>query len=464
MLTWISKLLYFAILWALIGYIALHSFIWSTSFHLWIFPLFAIALLPLYDMLHETIRCDSDYKARHNPLVFWSTLGIILLVLLWVYLAWFDSPLIYILAYMWLSIYYRCDTRIFFLGALWIFAFVALSLLLDAQQYAESLSIIAYYFLVAGVILQIIDSFWSQKQTTQNTLERNSSTPKLPQNLSKNTISTIIYAWFIVLTLWLLEWFILQTLSFLWIVTGLYYLLYSIWKFYWFRLDYAAERRGLRDITALRLFALGYAVFLILFSLLLNSSSLGSQSFGSYHILVSVVYLFIGMLLFLDIPFLQNKKNWVYNSLSFAVLLWLIWVLGYNSFFSIPQASAPISSSEEESEQIIPDPVVVLDEEIIDDQVPEQQEMVPVSQEYTLISGLREWSVGSWVSDLQEVLSLAWYYQWDINGEFDEDVRIALRSALIESCDWPESTQWIFGPQSKECIDEMLIPIKLATN
>jgi len=64
------------------------------------------------------------------------------------------------------------------------------------------------------------------------------------------------------------------------------------------------------------------------------------------------------------------------------------------------------------------------------------------------------------VTNLKQVLASLEYYDGEINNLFDESLRTSLRSALIGECDWPESTTGIFGPQAKECIDnlEILIP------
>ena len=98
-------------------------------------------------------------------------------------------------------------------------------------------------------------------------------------------------------------------------------------------------------------------------------------------------------------------------------------------------------------------------EELISDEVPLQETRL-VSQVYAINPGLSVWSEDGSVTNLKQVLASLEYYDGEINNLFDESLRTSLRSALIGECDWPESTTGIFGPQAKECIDnlEILIP------
>jgi len=85
-------------------------------------------------------------------------------------------------------------------------------------------------------------------------------------------------------------------------------------------------------------------------------------------------------------------------------------------------------------------------------------ETVFVYELYTLSPGIQLWSITDGVTDLQEVLQVLEYYDWEVTGSFDENTQNALINTLRTECEWPESTRGIFGPQAKECIDNLEIP------
>ena len=63
------------------------------------------------------------------------------------------------------------------------------------------------------------------------------------------------------------------------------------------------------------------------------------------------------------------------------------------------------------------------------------------------------------MTQLQYVLQILGYFTAEASGNFDEETRLALVEALKTECDWPDSTQGIFGPQAKECIDNLEITL-----
>lgn len=108
------------------------------------------------------------------------------------------------------------------------------------------------------------------------------------------------------------------------------------------------------------------------------------------------------------------------------------------------------------------DVVVENPETIFEDtqEVEEIWEVKKVSELYNLQAGMWVWNIGQQVSDLHEVLSLLGYYNGTQKNNYDEATRVSLRNALIEECNWPESTKGIFGPLAKECIDNLEIKDK----
>lgn len=86
-----------------------------------------------------------------------------------------------------------------------------------------------------------------------------------------------------------------------------------------------------------------------------------------------------------------------------------------------------------------------------------------VSEIYSLSSPLSLWQRGESVRLLQEVLQKLGTYSQDISSVFDEYTRETLRTTLIEKCNWPQSTQGIFGPQAKTCLDSLEIEVTNTT-
>ncbi len=62
------------------------------------------------------------------------------------------------------------------------------------------------------------------------------------------------------------------------------------------------------------------------------------------------------------------------------------------------------------------------------------------------------WSAGTEVTKLQEALTLLGYYDGELSGEYDEATKEALTQVLVQRCDWPDTTRWIFWPQAQQCL------------
>ncbi|NDK09544.1 peptidoglycan-binding protein [Candidatus Gracilibacteria bacterium] len=454
MVNWLAKMLYYSVVGSAVGYILTVLIMQPGSFSLGIYPLFAVILLPLVNLLYNTISDDSHSRFDSNLFINICIVGFVALITLGFYVSGFSNPIIYIALYTGVSLYFKLDTRYVFGGALVIFCFVALSLILDSNMYAESLSVLAYYLLVAGVLLQIVESIRDSKNT--DTANQNYQTTPYIYTYDVNTLVSVSSG---ALSILLLEAFVLQSVEFAWIVVIVFYVVFMISKFIGYNIDYTVTRYKPSDITALRVFALSYALFMILYSLLLNGSGIGTVAFGIYHLVVSIVFILGGLVVFFDIPFLDYKKLGVYKSASLLVIVALVAILVYNILFAIPRVAAPEFADDSSLTDVTTEPVQIVDEEIIADQLPGDTVFESVGENYSLTPGLSVGSSGDGVRDLQEVLARAGYYEGEINGTFDEVLRQSLIRALIETCDWPETTQGVFGPQSKECIDTMQIPV-----
>lgn len=65
------------------------------------------------------------------------------------------------------------------------------------------------------------------------------------------------------------------------------------------------------------------------------------------------------------------------------------------------------------------------------------------------------------VLQLQRVLSQLWYYSWVADWVFNFETKLAIYNTLVGRCNWPkDTTKWVFGPQAKQCIDNLYITVE----
>lgn len=157
----ISHFLYFFICMILLSFVLLYQKSGDIGIHVNIFLLFTLVLLPLFDFIFEMFFPQIEFKKimhhkKKSIAVVWLTI-LMLVALLTGYLSgelWIVLAMAYILILWW-------DTRIFFMGALVLFLYIAFFLIFNESALSEKLSVYAYYLLVAGVLMQIIESIKS---------------------------------------------------------------------------------------------------------------------------------------------------------------------------------------------------------------------------------------------------------------------------------------------------------------
>jgi hypothetical protein len=176
-----------------------------------------------------------------------------------------------------------------------------------------------------------------------------------------------------------------------------------------------------------------------------------------YTLVFWILFLCIGIVIFFKIPFPKIRIFNFYNILSIFLICSLLGLLVYKNF-SAPESEKldPIEKVQEEIPEIISN--IIIPDVIISDEAPIQEQEL-VSEIYAISAGLRVGSNGWNVTNLQDVLTELSYFTGALNGIFDENLRVSLRNTLISECDWPESTSGIFGPQAKDCIDNLKILI-----
>lgn len=144
--------------------------------------------------------------------------------------------------------------------------------------------------------------------------------------------------------------------------------------------------------------------------------------------------------------------------LSALLVFSLVWLLAYNNGLGdIIKEKIQTKPIKQEITEEIHLPWIISDEVQIVEEIEYENNFV--FNVYDIEGWLSLWSTGESVSDLQRVLGNLQYFIGEVSGNFDEDTRLALVDTLRWECDWPESTSWIFGPQAKECIDNLEISI-----
>lgn len=152
----ISQFLYFQIACIFVVLIYMYSAFPQGGTWYIIYILLALLLLPLIDtLINSSLSPENKNIFRSASFISW--LAFLLLGLTGLYLFWVMRIEILLLSLIVFLRYYKFGGRIFFISALIIFAYVALSLSVWNNTLAELLSIYAYYFLIAWVMSEVLE-------------------------------------------------------------------------------------------------------------------------------------------------------------------------------------------------------------------------------------------------------------------------------------------------------------------
>ncbi len=270
----------------------------------------------------------------------------------------------------------------------------------------------------------------------------------------------IVYICFILLCISIIVSMLFNTGTvLLWSIVW-FYSIYFLAKLWGFKLNFQISKGSIMRGNGLKFFLITLGGFIVMLTIIFNWFNIELWERNFWYVILSGIYLLLGWVLFFSWDLRLWRLFSVYNILSLFLIWGLVWFLAFqNGFFSFldPVEEKPVIQREEWLE----DPVI-LEPNIISDEVEVVYETKTVSEAYFLNPGLQLWSSGDQVKPLQEVLLNLWYFNEDIDGEFDEPTRLALVNALRDRCWWPESTRGIFGPQAKACIDtlEISVPVE----
>jgi len=277
----------------------------------------------------------------------------------------------------------------------------------------------------------------------------------------KNNIQLIGYGLFILTFIWTVASILSSNGTYMPYICAVFFVLYIVIKFFGFSLDYEIQKSKLRNGNSFRFFLIVFAVYIISLSSILDVFSVEDELKNTYYLSASAIYLALGYAIFFFRWFSFYKRFSLYNLLSLILIACLVSLLVFKYYPRQEQEEIQDGWNTSDTAQEQFDLENIIAEPIISDEVILQTESVLISSQYDIADGLRVWSQWEEVEKLQDVLTSLSFYTGSLSGQFDETTRVWLRNALIASCDWPESTQWIFGPLAKECIDnlEILVPI-----
>ncbi len=87
----------------------------------------------------------------------------------------------------------------------------------------------------------------------------------------------------------------------------------------------------------------------------------------------------------------------------------------------------------------------------------EAGDTVSVKDVFIFQKQLHKGSVSDEVRDLEIVMKKLWYFEWEPDRTFWEQTKASLTQLLQKECWWPETTQWIFWAQARECLYNLKI-------
>jgi len=253
--------------------------------------------------------------------------------------------------------------------------------------------------------------------------------------------------------------------------TWLFLAIFILAKLMWFSSNTHIIKSQTDSFNTLRFFIILYAGFFIVMKYACDAFWVPDTSRVAIYMIASLIYLFSGYILFFDMSkittmishFIFQRFLRPYSVAMTILILWLGWylVIKNNLVSQIGEWVEQFTQSNVPVNQGVILPSVVSNEAVISDNNENSQDIeyenILVSSRYEIQPGLALWSEGESVVFLQTVLWNLQYFLWDVDGEFSEDTRLALVDALRSECDWPDTTRGIFGPQAKECIDNLEI-------
>jgi len=121
--------------------------------------LYTILLIPLFDYLVTVLRQENNIfsfslpKITKKEFVKYMSFGVFLIFL--IFYKKYDFWVVGILSFLVISFLWKWDSRISFFMALMILVYIPIYLIMWEKDFAEKMSIYAYYFLIIWVVVEL---------------------------------------------------------------------------------------------------------------------------------------------------------------------------------------------------------------------------------------------------------------------------------------------------------------------
>lgn len=158
----IARILYFLLFMVFIAFVFIYQKSNDQSVHINIVLLFTFILIPFIDILYSVFAKENTLFQKINTQRA-SGIAIYIVSVLWIALWGYLSLGLLIFLTLLCVLYIRADGRIFFIWALLVFIYVAFYLVFWVSSNAETLSIYAYYLLIAWVLTNILQNIIPSK-------------------------------------------------------------------------------------------------------------------------------------------------------------------------------------------------------------------------------------------------------------------------------------------------------------
>ncbi len=267
-------------------------------------------------------------------------------------------------------------------------------------------------------------------------------------------------------------YFIIFVISFLSLNNDLYKIwtyifisLYFILLFFWYKFDFFITKLKVFSLDFLNVFIIFWSIFYLFIHklfLIYNISWFNNILLWIYFVIFTSFFYF----------FIEKKyiKKFIvdntYYIMFFLFVFILIWSFLYkNWFILVPEEKVVIDSSKIQKEEEILKKLKEQDfQKNKEKEVVIKEVFVRIKEIYEFKNYLNIWHKWDDVKMLQDLLQFMGFYTGEVTWEYDLETKEAVKKMLIEKCDWPDTTLWVFWPKAMECFNNLEIKYGNAIN
>lgn len=279
---------------------------------------------------------------------------------------------------------------------------------------------------------------------------------------------------------WLIFYFFIFVISFLFdtwktfeYTTFVFLSIYILLTFCWYSFNFIVKKINPFSLDFFNVFVFFWSILYIFIHKLINIYWL-----STYNSLITFSIYFIVFISFI-LLFSEKKRlktilvSNTYNILSFIFILILIWVILFKNWtLKLNESSETLWNNSENEEILINTWILsndgnnIIEDEIVKEEIKEEIviENKKISDIFEFKTYLNLWHEWEDVKMLQDLLQSMWYYNFEITWKYDGETKKAVKDMLINECDWPETTLWVFWVQAMECFNNLEIKYETRIN